>query len=203
MMADLREKSEIKEQFFTDLDYHWGIYIDNFRTFKNSAEEKVESLVEANTLDQLKKIATLFKNIEMRNGDEPKIFEDLLTKITFRMRGMADDEKQSIQRLLKVDNDPENFEAEIFKKVYSQLILNNTEFGKKNTQNLVEHFEGYRNKVQKKLENLKVEMLDIEDGSGRKILEFFKGFNKYNKNLTLIASKAGENSPFNGPQYKL
>ena len=160
-MADLREKSEIKEQFFTDLDYHWGIYIDNFRTFKNSAEEKVESLVEANTLDQLKKIATLFKNIEMRNGDEPKIFEDLLTKITFRMRGMADDEKQSIQRLLKVDNDPENFEAESFKKVYSQLILNNTEFGKKNTQNLVEHFEGYRNKVQKKLENLKVEMLDI------------------------------------------
>ena len=53
------------------------------------------------------------------------------------------------------------------------------------------------------MENLKVEMLDIEDGSGRKILEFFKGFNKYNKNLALIASKAGENSPFNGPHYKL
>ena len=93
MMADLREKSEIKEQFFTDLDYHWGIYIDNFRTFKNSAEEKVESLVEVNTLDQLKKIVTLFKNIEMRNGDEPKIFEELLTKITFRMKGKAEDEK--------------------------------------------------------------------------------------------------------------
>lgn len=47
-------------------------------------------------------------------------------------------------------------------------------------------------------------MLDIEEGGfGRKILEFFKGFNQYNKNLTLIASKAGENSPFNGPQYKL
>ena len=96
MMADLREKIEIKEQFFTNLDHQWTIYIDNFTSFKNSAEEKLESLVEVNTLYQLKKIATLFKNIEMRNGDEPKISEDLLTKITFRMRGMVEDEKQSI-----------------------------------------------------------------------------------------------------------
>lgn len=93
MMADLRENPEIKEQFFTDLDHHWGNYIDKFRSFKNAAEEKVESLVEVNTLDKLKKISNLFKNIEMRNGDEPKIFEDLLTKITFRMKDKAEDEK--------------------------------------------------------------------------------------------------------------
>ena len=92
-MADIRETIEIKEQFFTDLDHQWAVYIDNFRSFKNSVEEKVESLIEVNTLDQLKKIVTLFKNIEMRNGDEPKIFEELLTKITFRMKGKAEDEK--------------------------------------------------------------------------------------------------------------
>ena len=96
MMADLREKIEIKEQFFTNLDNQWAIYIDNFTSFKNSAEEKLESLVEVNTLDQLKKIVTLFKNIETKNGDEPKIFQDLLTKINICMRGKADDEKQSI-----------------------------------------------------------------------------------------------------------
>lgn len=58
--------------------------------------------------------------------------------------------------MLKNENSPENFEAEMFKRVYGQLILNKTEFGRKNAQNLEEYFEGYRNKVQKKLDNLKV-----------------------------------------------
>ena len=46
-------------------------------------------------------------------------------------------------------------------------------------------------------------MLDIEDSGSTIMLEFFKGFNQYNENLALIASKAREDSPFNGPHYKL
>ena len=119
------------------------------------------------------------------------------------MQGMAEDEKTSIERLLNYDNGPDTFEAEMFKKIYSQLILNETEFGKKNIKNLEEYFEGYRKKIIKRLSDLKVEMLEIDDGSGRKIHEFFKRLNDYNRNLDLIQSVAGENSPFSGPQYKL
>ena len=66
-----------------------------------------------------------------------------------------------------------------------------------------EYFEEYKNDVQKKLEKLKVEMLDLDDGYGKKILEVFQIINSYNRNLQIIAAKAAENSPFNNSQYEL
>lgn len=46
------------------------------------------------------------KNIQIKVEDEPKIFEDLLGKIVQRMKGQAEDEKESLNKLHKTGTDP-------------------------------------------------------------------------------------------------
>ena len=45
-------------------------------------------------------------------------------------------------------------------------------------------------------------MCDVDEGYGKKILEFFRSINQYYNKLEIV-KKAGENNPFDAPQYGL
>ena len=46
------------------------------------------------------------KKIQAKVEDKPKIFEDLFGRIVQRMKGQAEDEKESLNKLHKTGTDP-------------------------------------------------------------------------------------------------
>lgn len=71
---------------------------------------------------------------------------------------LAQSDADRRDRLLREGNDPDNFDLETFLDLYKSFLENKTIGGEKNRKELEYHFDGFRRKIQMKLNTLKQEI---------------------------------------------